>query len=65
MVILLLHIPLFLIVRWPQGSTPTIFYTKPSGIVDFLLINDQGRFILNLRGTRKIKRHVGNVTQKA
>jgi hypothetical protein len=36
--ILLLHIPLFFIVRWPHGNTPTIVYTKPIGIVDFLLI---------------------------
>jgi hypothetical protein len=36
--ILLLHIPLFSIVRWPQGNIPTIAYTMPLGIADFLLI---------------------------
>ena len=37
--ILLLHIPLFFIVRWPQGNIPTLVYTMPLGIVDFLLIS--------------------------
>jgi hypothetical protein len=37
--ILALHIPLFLIVRWPQGKLPTIFYTMPLGIADFLIIS--------------------------
>lgn len=37
--ILALHVPLFLIVRWPQGSTPTLFYTLPLGIMDFLVIS--------------------------
>ena len=36
--ILSLHVPLFYLVRWPQGNTPTLFYTLPIGIVDFLLI---------------------------
>ena len=36
--ILALHVPLFLVVRWPQGSTPTLFYTMPLGIADFLII---------------------------
>lgn len=36
---LALHIPLFLIVRWPQEKLPTIFYTMPLGIVDFLIIS--------------------------
>lgn len=36
---LALHVPLFLIVRWPQGKLPTIFYTMPLGIVDFLIIS--------------------------
>lgn len=34
-----LHVPLFFIVRWPQGSLPTLFYTMPFGIVDFLIIS--------------------------
>jgi hypothetical protein len=36
--VFLLHIPLFFIVRWPKTNVPMIFYTKPLGIVDFLLI---------------------------
>ena len=37
-VILALHIPLILMVRWPQGNAPTLFYTMPVGIADFLII---------------------------
>lgn len=37
--ILALYAPLFLIVRWPQGNLPTIFYTLPIGIADFLIIS--------------------------
>ena len=36
--ILALHIPLVRIVRWPQGNVPTLFYTMPVGIADFLII---------------------------
>lgn len=36
--ILLLHIPLLFIVGWPQSNVPTIAYSLPIGIVDFLLI---------------------------
>ena len=36
--ILALHVPLFLVVRWPHGNTPTLFYTMPLGIADFLII---------------------------
>lgn len=36
--ILALHVPLFSLVRWPQGKLPTIFYTMPLGIADFLII---------------------------
>lgn len=36
--ILLLHIPLLFIVRWPQSNVPTIAYSLPIGIADFLLI---------------------------
>ena len=36
--ILALHVPLLSIVRWPQGKTPTIAYSMPLGIADFLLI---------------------------
>lgn len=34
-----LHVPLFLMVRWPQGNAPTLFYTVPLGIADFLMIS--------------------------
>ncbi len=37
--ILALHVPLVRLVRWPQGSTPTLFYTMPFGIADFLIIS--------------------------
>jgi hypothetical protein len=37
--ILALHIPLVLMVRWPQGNVPTLFYTMPLGIADFLIIS--------------------------
>jgi hypothetical protein len=36
--VLALHVPLFFIVRWPQGNVPTLFYTIPLGIVDFLVV---------------------------
>jgi uncharacterized membrane protein len=36
--ILLLHIPLLFVVRWPQSNIPTIVYAMPMGITDFLLI---------------------------
>jgi hypothetical protein len=35
--VLALHIPLFSMVRWPQGNVPTLFYTMPLGIADLLL----------------------------
>ena len=37
--VLALHVPLFFVVRWPQGNLPTIFYTMPLGIADFLIIS--------------------------
>lgn len=37
--VLALHVPLFSMVRWPQGNVPTLFYTMPLGIVDFLVIS--------------------------
>jgi hypothetical protein len=36
--VFVLHIPLLIAVRWPQGNFPTLAYTLPVGIVDFLLI---------------------------
>jgi len=36
--ILALHVPLLFIVRWPQSNVPTLAYSLPLGIVDFLLI---------------------------
>jgi hypothetical protein len=38
-VILALHVPLVFMVRWPQGNAPTLFYTLPFGLVDFLTIS--------------------------
>jgi hypothetical protein len=37
--VLALHVPLFFVVRWPQGNVPTLFYTLPFGLVDFLIIS--------------------------
>jgi hypothetical protein len=37
-VILALHVPLVLMVRWPKNA-PTLFYTMPLGIADFLIIS--------------------------
>jgi hypothetical protein len=37
--ILALHIPLLFLVRWPQTNIPTIAFSLPLGIVDFLLIS--------------------------
>ena len=37
--ILALHVPLVLKVRWQQGNVPTLFYTMPLGIADFLIIS--------------------------
>jgi hypothetical protein len=36
--VLALHVPLVFMVRWPQGKGPTLFYTLPIGIADFLII---------------------------
>lgn len=36
--ILALQIPLIFVVRRPQGNVPTIFYSMPIGIADFLII---------------------------
>jgi hypothetical protein len=36
--VLALHVPLMLILRWPQGNVPTIAYSMPLGIADFLII---------------------------
>ncbi len=37
--VLLLHIPLLFLVHWPQSRVPTIAYSLPLGIADFLLIS--------------------------
>lgn len=36
--VLALHVPLIFMVRWPQGKGPTLVYTMPVGIADFLII---------------------------
>jgi len=36
-VILALHVPLLFVVRWPQTNVPTIAYSLPLGILDFVL----------------------------
>jgi hypothetical protein len=37
--VLALHIPFLFIVRWPQTNVPTIVFSLPLGIADFLLIS--------------------------
>ena len=37
-IIFLLHVPLFFIIRWPDTNVPTIAYSMPMGIADFLLV---------------------------
>jgi hypothetical protein len=37
--ILALHVPFIRMVRWPQGNVPTLFYTMPLGVIDFLVIS--------------------------
>lgn len=37
--VLLLHIPFFFIVRWPHTKIPTIAFSLPLGIADFLLVS--------------------------
>jgi len=38
-IVLALHIPLVFMVHWPQGRGPTLFYTMPLGIADFLIVS--------------------------
>jgi hypothetical protein len=35
-----LHVPLFFIIRWPNGKTPGLLYGLPFALVDFLLISE-------------------------
>jgi hypothetical protein len=37
--VLALHVPLFFVIRWPQGNVATLFYTLPLGLIDFLIIS--------------------------
>ena len=37
--VLLLHIPVLFLVHWPETHVPTIVYSLPLGIADFLLIS--------------------------
>jgi hypothetical protein len=37
--VLLLHVPFLFLVHWPQSNVPTIAYSLPLGVVDFLLIS--------------------------
>jgi hypothetical protein len=47
--LLALHVPLLSMIRWPQGNVPTLFYSMPLGIADFLIISQALRFIRNPR----------------
>jgi hypothetical protein len=46
-VILALHVPLVFMVQWPH-NLPTLFYTMPIGIADFLIISGALKFAENL-----------------
>jgi hypothetical protein len=46
--VLVLHAPLFFIIRWPDTKTPTIAYSMPLGIADFLIISGAIRLSKNL-----------------
>jgi hypothetical protein len=37
--ILALHVTLVLMIRWPRGNGPTLLYTMPLGILDFLIVS--------------------------
>jgi len=37
--VLALHVPLLFLIRWPGTKTPTIAYSMPFGIADFLIIS--------------------------
>ena len=47
-VVLALHVPLFFMVRWPDTKVPTIAYSMPFGIADFLIISAVLRIAENL-----------------
>ena len=47
-VVLALHVPFLFIVRWPDTKTPTIAYSLPLGIVDFLIISGVIRLSENI-----------------
>lgn len=36
---LALHVPLVFMIRWPHGNGPTLLYTMPLGIADFVIIS--------------------------
>lgn len=35
-----LHVPLFFIIRWPNGKTPGLLYGLPFALIDFLIISE-------------------------
>lgn len=37
--VLALHVPLVFLVRWPHTNVPTMAYSMPLGIIDFLVIS--------------------------
>jgi hypothetical protein len=46
-VILALHVPLVFMVQWPK-NLPTLFYTMPIGIADFLIISGALKLVESL-----------------
>lgn len=49
-VVFALHVPLFFIVRWPNGKTPGLLYGLPFALVDFLIISEGLRLAEKLFG---------------
>ena len=39
-VLFALHVPLFLVVRWPRGKVPGVLYGLPFALIDFLIISE-------------------------
>lgn len=51
-VVLALNVPFFFMIRWSHGSVPTIAYTMPFGIADFLIMAGAIRLAEKLFGQR-------------
>jgi uncharacterized membrane protein YwaF len=47
-IVLLCYVPLLLFMRWPDTKAPTIAYSMPFGIADFLIISGAIKLAENL-----------------